>query len=567
MDFTLSNDGTLAARQKQDLLEVLNLTDGSVVRTLPLPPGKVDHLILAPGGRWVLAIEALAKEDQENLQLFDLSRDAPWQMLAASGQWPGNPPTTSFDASGNQFAIAGASGAVSIWDLPEGRRRALLSKGGPNDSAISLAMNEAGDQIVVGYFSGYALLWNVTTAIPVTSGMEHEAAIASVSISQDGRRILTGSLDQTSRLWDSKSGKAIGEPLRHQGPVFLARFRETNGDFLTLASDGQVRNWKGGTPLPPVSSHELEKGTRILEMSPLGSYLAVLKADGLYVVRRKNNETLFKSPEPFQNRNARLAFSRDETRLTLIGSRGRLIRIELPSGQFTETQWNQSETRNGPQRFSLSSRGTFAVALQSDREEAGEQTLRFWDLREEEPVHEDFPIENLPFRLVPSDDGQRLLVGTRDGMELWTRTPDGFAPRQFEGLPPDASFQFNESGNRALVGGDTGTFQLWDLDAFRPLTAPLNAEGALQFLRFNPTETHALACSVELEADGPMAYLRLWDLALQEPLTPAIPYRIPRSRQADGPGNRKRKEIAVFDGTRLIAATGSDRFSVVEICP
>jgi len=59
-----------------------------------------------------------------------------------------------------------------------------------------------------------------------------------------GPLIVTGSLDRTTRLWDGKTGKPVGEPLRgHQGKVSVARFSPDGARVLTASDDNTARLW------------------------------------------------------------------------------------------------------------------------------------------------------------------------------------------------------------------------------------------------------------------------------------------------------------------------------------
>jgi hypothetical protein len=68
--------------------------------------------------------------------------------------------------------------------------------------------------------------------------------VLSASFSGDGSRIVSAGVDGTVRLWDAKSGKGIGEPLRgHQGQVWSALFSGDGRRIVSAGDDGTVRVW------------------------------------------------------------------------------------------------------------------------------------------------------------------------------------------------------------------------------------------------------------------------------------------------------------------------------------
>jgi WD40 repeat protein len=71
--------------------------------------------------------------------------------------------------------------------------------------------------------------------------------VLAVALSPDGRTAVTGSYDQSARLWDTTTGKPMGPPLKHGGPVRLVTFRSGNS-VQTASDDRTVRTWE--LPLP-----------------------------------------------------------------------------------------------------------------------------------------------------------------------------------------------------------------------------------------------------------------------------------------------------------------------------
>ena len=68
----------------------------------------------------------------------------------------------------------------------------------------------------------------------------------SVAFSPDGKRIVSGDLDETVRLWDAATGNPIGQPIAgHTDRVWSVAFSPDGRGILSGGSDGTVKVWPG----------------------------------------------------------------------------------------------------------------------------------------------------------------------------------------------------------------------------------------------------------------------------------------------------------------------------------
>ena len=61
-------------------------------------------------------------------------------------------------------------------------------------------------------------------------------------------RVLTWSEDGTARVWETASGKALSEPMKHPKGVTGARFDKDGTRVLTWSEDGTARVWGDAFP-------------------------------------------------------------------------------------------------------------------------------------------------------------------------------------------------------------------------------------------------------------------------------------------------------------------------------
>jgi WD40 repeat protein len=84
---------------------------------------------------------------------------------------------------------------------------------GHTGSVYSVTFSEDGRRVVSGSFDETIHIWDAESG-KVISGplIEHTDLVNSVAFSQDGTHVVSGSYDKTIRIWDAESGKVVSIP-------------------------------------------------------------------------------------------------------------------------------------------------------------------------------------------------------------------------------------------------------------------------------------------------------------------------------------------------------------------
>ena len=178
-----------------------------------------------------------------------LSLDA---VSSADGGDPARPQVSSvaFGPDG-LLVVAGATGSVARWRLGGSPRRLpdlpTALKGTPV-RVLALAISPDGRRLAAGLRDRGLLRWNLdgeeATAQPALTMFT--SWVNAVAFSADGRTLIAGSSDQSTRTFDSATGDLVRQL---PGPSIVTGVAVVQGRPVATATDGTLRIWPAVSPL------------------------------------------------------------------------------------------------------------------------------------------------------------------------------------------------------------------------------------------------------------------------------------------------------------------------------
>jgi WD40 repeat protein len=86
-------------------------------------------------------------------------------------------------------------------------------------------------------------VWNATGGAELAVLGGHDGFVESVAFSPDGRRIASGSRDNTVRVWNATGGAELAVLRGHDGSVEGVAFSPDGRRIASMSNDGTVRVW------------------------------------------------------------------------------------------------------------------------------------------------------------------------------------------------------------------------------------------------------------------------------------------------------------------------------------
>jgi len=362
---------------------------------------------------------------------------------------------------------------------------ALKTLRGHRRGVYSAAFSPDGQRIVTGSWDNTAKVWDAASGTNLFTLTGHNNYVYSVAFSPDGQRIVTGSWDTTARVWEAASGKLLAMFPGHSGNIFSVAFSPDGQRIVSGSADKTANVWEAasGQELLMLTGHK--GGIRCAAFSPDGQRIVTGSEDHSAKVWEAATGTNLLTLTGHSGWISSVAFSPDGQR------------IVTGSLDHTAEVW---EAASGRELFPLKghSREIWSVAFSPDGKRIAtgsfDGTAKVWEAASGREL----------FTLKGHGSGVRSVAFSPDGRWILTASGDGTAKvwETASGVSADEtgrnlvtlrghsaeiwSVSFSPDGQRIVTGSWDNTAKVWEAASGKQLLTFAGHSNKVYSAAFSP---------------------------------------------------------------------------------
>jgi len=281
---------------------------------------------------------------------------------------------------------------------------------GHSDSVWSVALSPDGQTLVSGSQDQTIKVWHLDTGKLLRTLAGHSQAVWSIALSPDGKTLASGSSDNTIKLWNLSSGKLLRTLAGHSQAVRAIALSPDGKTLASGSSDNTIKLWNlsSGKLLRTLAGHS--QAVRAIALSPDGQTLVSGSSDNTIKLWNLSSGKLLRTFFGHTNRVISVALSPDGQFLAS-GSVDKTIKIwNLSSGKLLHTLSRNSDWGNS---IAISPDGRTVVAGIGD-------IIKIWNLNTGELLHTLSGHSSDITSISLSANGKQLVSGSRDKtIKIW----------------------------------------------------------------------------------------------------------------------------------------------------
>ncbi|KAJ7306929.1 WD40 repeat-like protein [Mycena albidolilacea] len=380
----------------------------------------------------------------------------------------------------------------------------LRSMHGHTRCVNSVAFSPDGSHIVSGSRDNTVRIWDSKTGADVSAPFTgHTERVTSVAFSPDGSHIVSGSYDNTVRIWDSKTGAEVSAPLTgHTNPVTSVAFSPDGSHIVSGSYDNTVRIWDsktGAEVSAPFTGHT--SCVTSVAFSPDGSHIVSGSYDNtVHIWDSKTGAEVSAPLTGHTNSVTSVGFSPDGSHI-VSGSSDNTVRI-WDSKTGTEVSAPFTGHTDSVTSVAFSPDGSHIVSGSYDN------TVRIWDSKTGAEVSAPFTghiewVTSVAF----SPDGSHIVSGSKDNTVcIWDSKTGAEVSAPLTGHTGSVtSVAFSPDGSYIVSGSYDHTVRIWDSKTGAEISASLTGHtNSVTSVAFSPDGSHIVSGSYDNT-------VRIWD--------------------------------------------------------
>ncbi|MFO1500222.1 MAG: protein kinase [Verrucomicrobiota bacterium] len=337
-------------------------------------------------------------------------------------------------------------------------------------------------------------------ALPAAAPLRHGSPVNHLSLTADGRRLITTADDGKARIWDLRSGREEAV-LPHRLKLTMAAFIADERFVLTTSLDGACRLWDWATGqitfefptvpearIQPNLSHDRKR----LALSATASSVQVWDV----LAHRRVGD-----PLPMGSQVNWAQMSQDARAIAVTCEGGDVV---VWTGEAYETIAKRFKVEGRDTGWVFNPAGTILAESSGGR-------IRLWDTRTWDKLKEVEAYDNQVLSVGFSPDGSRFFSMAYDRpVKIWDAVTGMEIGRPIEAERPFAHFQVSPNGKHLATRSQSGVVRVWDALTGMPFSEPFEHEGPITALIFDQNGRSLMTASQDGTA-------QIWDVQTGRP--------------------------------------------------
>jgi WD40 repeat protein/serine/threonine protein kinase len=367
-----------------------------------------------------------------------------------------------------------------LWRISDQARMTLRGHRRP---VFSVAFSHDAGRIVSGSWDNTLKVWDAHGGSELMTLRGHEDRVFAVAFSPDDSRIVSGSVDKTLKVWDANNGSELMTLRGHEGFVSSVAFSQDGRRIVSGSEDTTSKVWDtdNGNELTTLRGHE--QGVNAVAFSPDGKLIVsgggnwFNPVDNTLKVWDANNGNELMTLEGHEEEVHSVAFSPDCSRIVSSSSDNTLKVWDANNGSELMTLRRHKDRVFG---VAFGPYGRRIVSGSMDN------TVKVWDADSGSELmtlrgHEGY-VRSVAF----SPDDSLIVSGSGDNtLKVWDTDSDSevMTLRGHEGVVSSVAFSLDDG--RIVSGSVDKTLKVWDANNGSELMTLRGHEGFVSSVAFS----------------------------------------------------------------------------------